>query len=90
MRLLSLFRRQRAVSGDGNVTAQTKPQERKPMLSTTTKKVTVRVPEPLLRSMSEICRSKGLSLNEATNLLYSWTVNQTLEFEVIKRVRKRT
>lgn len=52
-------------------------------------KLTVRVPALMLEGMRKECKSKGISINEATTMLYSWILNKRIEFEVIKRIRER-
>ena len=53
------------------------------------KRLTIRVPEVLFSAMKDICDKHGLRVNEATILLYEYMANQTLEFEIVRRVKKR-
>ena len=77
MGLLGLFRRQR----DGTP-AVSMPSAKK-------KKLTVRIPEPLLLAVKEKCVRSNITLNEATNLLFTWLNNEFIEFEIVKRVKRR-
>ncbi len=83
MRFLHLFRRQktrrqRDVIADVMLTSGKK------------KRLTVRIPLSLYQAVASICKQKGLTINEAVILLFKWTSEQTLEFEIVKRVRRRT
>ena len=53
------------------------------------KRVTLRIPMPLFHSASKICKDKGLSFNEGSCLLFKWLAEQEIEFEIVRRVRKR-
>lgn len=103
--LSGLFRRHRDVTHADNAesgtpsqklkTDATKTSAKEVMVADVTetlgkrKRVTLRVPAQLYNTMNEACKKNGLTFNEGSILLYQWLGSQVLEFEVVRRVRKR-
>lgn len=53
-----------------------------------TRKLTVRIPVFQLEAMRKECKAKGISLNEATVMLYSYILNRRYEFVIMKKIKE--
>ncbi len=51
-------------------------------------RVQVRIPDYQAQAMQHQCDKWGVSMSEATALLYSWVLNKKISIEVIKRVKE--